>query len=129
MICVGVTASEDDSAHGLMKGGPIIEHGPSGYATDAARLLCQMHLCFCFSFLSQGFPGMLEACRFPGRQSSSPLREVKRICGAHCCWCDAKIEIGMGPKMVHATADTRCGEHGESRMVRPLCTNRMLPLE
>ena len=23
--CVGVTASEDDSAHGLMKGGPIIE--------------------------------------------------------------------------------------------------------
>jgi hypothetical protein len=23
--CVGVTASDDDSAHGLMKGGPIIE--------------------------------------------------------------------------------------------------------
>jgi hypothetical protein len=31
----------------------------------------------------------------------------------------AKIEIGMGPKMMHVTADTcaRCGEHGESRMV------------
>jgi hypothetical protein len=63
---------------------------------------------------------MLEASRFPGRQRSSPLREVKGICGTHCCWCDAKIEIGMGPKMVHVTADTcvRCGEHGESRMVR-----------
>jgi hypothetical protein len=70
---------------------------------------------------------MLEASRFPGRQRSSPLRKVKNI----CCWCGAKFEIGMGPKMVHVTADTcvRCGEHGESRMVRPLCTNRMLPLE
>jgi Zn ribbon nucleic-acid-binding protein len=74
---------------------------------------------------------MLEASRFPGRQRSSPLREVKSICGANCCWCGAKIEIGMGPKMVHVTAGTcvRCGEHGESRMGRPLCTNRMLPLE
>jgi hypothetical protein len=25
------------------------------------------------------------------------------------------------------TRAARCGEHGESRMVRPLCTNRMLP--
>ena len=27
------------------------------------------------------------------------------------------------------TRAARCGERGESRMVRPLCTNRMLPLE
>jgi hypothetical protein len=27
------------------------------------------------------------------------------------------------------TRAARCGEHGECRMVRPLCTNQMLPLE
>ena len=27
------------------------------------------------------------------------------------------------------TRAARCGEHGESRIVRPLCTNRRLPLE
>jgi hypothetical protein len=27
------------------------------------------------------------------------------------------------------TRDARCGEHGESRMVHPLRTNRMPPLE
>jgi hypothetical protein len=73
---------------------------------DAARLLCQMYICFCFSFFSQFFSGMLEASRFPGRQRRSPLREVKSICGAHCCWYGAKIEIG------NVIADTcaRCGE-------------------
>jgi hypothetical protein len=39
-------------------------------------------------------------------------------------------DYGASPKIVSRdmqTRDARCGEHGESRMVRPLCTNRMPP--
>jgi hypothetical protein len=89
-----------------------------------------VHL-FLFFLLVTGFSWDAGGVPVSWKIEEFAFREVKSICGAHCCWCGAKIEIGMGPKMVHVTTDTcvRCEEHGESRMVRPLCTNRKLPLE
>jgi hypothetical protein len=44
-------------------------------------------------------------------------------------WCKDRDRNGSEDGALTADTCFRCGEHGESRMVRPLCTNRMLLLK
>jgi hypothetical protein len=50
-------------------------------------------------------------------------KRARSICGVHLL--AEQDEDGACDVQTRAA---RCGEHGESRMVRPLCTNRMLLL-
>ena len=57
---------------------------------------------------------------------------VRSICGMHSEGeCRERRLRSLSEDGVHdvQTCAARCGARGESRMVRPLCTNRTLPLE
>jgi hypothetical protein len=105
------------------------------YATDAARLLCQMYNCFCFSFLSQGFPGMLEASRFPGRQGAfaSQRGEEHLRRTLLLVWFTYRYRNGSedGARNCRHVCQVwgAWGVQNGPFLARSLCTNRMPPLE
>jgi hypothetical protein len=90
-----------------------------------------VHL-FVFSLLVTGFnPAWFGHYGFMEDEGLARQAGEKHLRCAPFGWCSERrlrswSEDGARDLQTRAA---RCGEHGESRMVRPLCTNRMLPLE
>jgi hypothetical protein len=92
-----------------------------------------MYILLCFSFLSQVLTRRGLVTTVSWKMKGLSAKRARSICGVHLLAGAVKEDYGVvwsedGACDVQTRA-ARCGEHGESIMVRPLCTNRMLPLE
>jgi hypothetical protein len=93
----------------------------SGHVGGAVH---RIYICLCFSFLSKVLTrrGLITTVSWKMRGLSA--KRARSICGVHLLAGAVKRSWSEDGACDVQTSAARCGEHGESRMVRPLCTIR-----